>query len=145
MEFRFAEINDAGGIVAIVNNFVRETADDYEIALVSSRYLEAQLVKLISVPAGCVIIAEEMGEIVGVLVGAISGSLFSPAIVAEELMWWIEPEFRGKGLPMMRMFEKWAKDSGAVMCIMSGFDDLDRLYTIRGYKKRSTHYAKEVK
>lgn len=145
MEFRFADLSDVKGIVATVVNFAKNKGSKTEYNLFSSRHLESELTRLINSPSGCVILSVESNRVVGVLVGTISGSLFSPALAAEELMWWIEPEYRGRGLKMMRMFEQWAKDSGAVMCVMSGFDDLEKFYKLKGYEKRSTHYTKEVK
>lgn len=79
---------------------------------------------------GFVCVAEREGEIVGVLIGAVSPFWFSEETEAVELLLYVAPSARGGfvGKRMVELFKDWAKGKGAsrtVVSISSG-GDVDR-------------------
>lgn len=62
-----------------------------------------------------------------------------------ELFWWIEPDYRGNGLALLRRAEDWARECGATHSIMiSPNDRTSRLYETLGYTQLETHFLKEL-
>jgi GNAT superfamily N-acetyltransferase len=79
--------------------------------------------------------------------GMIGAHLFkhpiSGEIMVSELFWWVEPDHRGAGLPLMRALEDWARTRGAVKLQMVAPDDrTGRAYRGLGYTKLEEHFIK---
>ena len=90
-------------------------------------------------------------QLVGVLLGIIGPQFLVEANLAQELMWWVDPEYR-KTLDSVRLvllFEQWAENNGAQAIVMARFteaDDnrLDNFYRRRGFREIETHYLKKT-
>lgn len=81
--------------------------------------------------------------------GMIGAHLFrhpiSGEIMASELFWWVEPEHRGAGLPLLRALEAWARSRGAAKLQMIAPDDrTGRVYGALGYAKLETTFQKAL-
>ena len=71
---------------------------------------------------GIVIVAEQDGEVVGMLFGVTTGIWFAPKTTwAVELAWWVQPEARGgsAGIRLVTAFQDWAREQGAKLVAMS--------------------------
>ena len=84
----------------------------------------------------------------GVL-AAQAGSLpIAPVKAATELIWWIEPNARGRAaIEMLDAYENWARERGCVFANMVGLgsDPLPaRLYERRGYIAAERHFMKTL-
>lgn len=67
----------------------------------------------------------------------------SDVLVASELFWWAERD----GLPLLRAFEGWAREQGAVAVNMIGLANHERaarIYERRGYAPVETVYRRKV-
>ena len=88
----------------------------------------------------------------GVLIGTIGQHFLSPVLIAQEIMWYVHPEFRNGtgGIRLVSEFEKWAKELGAFAVVMASFkgtdsdDRLSAIYDRRGYSLIEQHYFKPV-
>ena len=71
---------------------------------------------------GLLIVAEQDGEIIGMLLGIISSLWFARRTLwASELAWWVEPAARGgtAGIRLVTAFQDWAREQGAKVVAMS--------------------------
>ena len=73
---------------------------------------------------GVMLVAEHDGKLIGMLCAHIDPATFTPAVIAAELVWWMEPEFRGgmSAVRLVRAAEGDARAKGATvfnMCILS--------------------------
>jgi GNAT superfamily N-acetyltransferase len=127
MNIRFATPEDAIPVAEMVEKFYQmamaEMLGDYD------KLAAANLIAATSVSSdACTIVAEDGDRIIGTM-GALSyNHPFKPSVrIAQELFWWVEPEYRksGIGQKMMDAGEQWAKEigcSGMVMVTMHGID-----------------------
>ena len=96
-----------------------------------------------------ILVIDADGEIEGALVGLISELYMSHTVQATELAWFVTKDYRGKpaSIRLVKSFEKWAKDKGAMQIGMgdiSGISTLEKLYTRLGYKIAESVYLKET-
>lgn len=71
---------------------------------------------------GVVLVYESSGSIYGGLLGMLAPVWFSLSDkIAVEVAWWVAPQHRGGrgGIGLIRAFELWAKESGAVSVALS--------------------------
>lgn len=85
--------------------------------------------------------------------GAIGGCMYpdpnNGELLATEFFWFVNPECRGSGIKLLKVFEKWAKEKGCKKVIMVHLSDsmpekVSNIYIRFGYRKAETHYIKEV-
>lgn len=87
-----------------------------------------------------------LNETDGLLIGCITETVYASARVAKELLWYTRHGARGRGLPMIRAFERWARSRGAVdlyCTIRDRHPAMDRLGFVPvdvGYTKRLTSW-----
>lgn len=85
----------------------------------------------------------EEGLAVGCFLGLCTPHLFLPLITAVELVWWVDPAFRGReSLELLKAFEQWAieEKKADLLCVTSHMED-PRLEV---YYKRRKYTHKEV-
>ena len=75
--------------------------------------------------------------------------LNSGTLIAAETFWFAEESHRGKGVFLMKEFEKWAKSNGCKKIAMSYMVDsmpmkVKSIYEKFGYKQAEVSYVKEV-
>lgn len=88
-------------------------------------------------------------EIHGVIGGIKYPDLNSGVICATECFWFVDKVHRGRGLILLKRFEKWAVEQECKKIIMVHLSDLmpdvvKKIYARKGYKEMETHYVKEV-
>lgn len=98
------------------------------IALACGQMLEQRLL----------LIGEFSGQIAGA-VGAMASPLYAnrSVLVAAELFWWVEPEYRNSGIGKMMLtgIEQAAKDAGVYRFSMMAFDDLELEKAAKVYER----------
>lgn len=96
-----------------------------------------------------VLISHDKGKAVGVMAAYAFTPLFSNSKVAVEVLWYLEPEYRGRrGVDMKQAFEYWAKLIGAEFVqygvLSTSPDGLEKLYQRDGMHKSETVYIKKL-
>jgi GNAT superfamily N-acetyltransferase len=93
----------------------------------------------------------DKGEVVGALIGLLSGIPINDLVFAQELMFWVDPNHRnGKTAPrLIDEYVKWAKNSGATFSRLSALDEVLEgragvLFKRKGFKAIETAYVKEL-
>jgi GNAT superfamily N-acetyltransferase len=82
-------------------------------------FTEGFVQALMGHPDGLAIVLDRDGVAVGMLIAAIGTSSVSPAPVAIEHGWYVEPEARGHGGALLAHYEQWARDKGCFAIRMS--------------------------
>jgi len=88
----------------------------------------------------------------GALIWILAPHHFNPNnIFAQELLLWIEPEYRDFGIAskLINNFEKKAKELGATHVVMSCLEAVNpkivgKIYTNRGYRLTDYNYIKDI-
>lgn len=80
----------------------------------------------------------------GVLMAMAAVSPLMPVLVADELMWWVDPASRGRwALAMLRHYEAWARGVGAAVVGVSAYDERGcALHARRGYAPFERKFGK---
>lgn len=106
---------------------------------------------LIYSPAGCVLVAEKDGQVIGWLGGGIAEQFFSRQLMAFEYGLFVVPEYRGgsAGPRLARAFIEWSKEHGAAvinMGITTGVhaELTGQLYSRLGLQRTGLLYSMEV-
>lgn len=91
---------------------------------------------------------EEM-EIVGAIGGMAYPEPYNGEMQAMEFFWFVQPEHRGVGMKLYRMFEEWARGRGCKRIRMAHLTDLmpekvHRVYERLGFEQIEVHYSKEL-
>lgn len=88
------------------------------------------------------------GKPVGMIAGMSSEMIFSREIIASEVIWWVDPEFRGgrRSLALKEAYEYWAKRIGAKYIQMANLNDdkIERYYQRTGYTLTEKAYLKVI-
>lgn len=110
-----------------------------------SRYLEMMQIGV----AHILVDVDDKDEIRGFIGFTISEDINYPRLLGYELVWLVDPRFRGIGKSLVEAYEKFCKDRGCEGVIMvhmadSMADSLSKFYTKNGYKLMETSYFKEV-
>jgi GNAT superfamily N-acetyltransferase len=95
------------------------------------------------------LIYEQDGAAVGVLAAHAAPHMLAPVKAAHEIMWWIDPEYRGQAASrMLAAYEEWAKSRGCVLIHMVGLGSdpiTSRLYERHGYRAAERHFMKPLR
>ncbi len=96
----------------------------------------------------CVVCADADDHARGVLVAHAGMHHFSPVMIASEIMWWIDPAFRGViAGQMLDAYEDWARSKGCAFVHLAGLGAspvVSRLYCRRGFQPAETHFMKPL-
>ena len=143
VNFRSGISDDLVSAVDMVRKFTKEVGTSEDLAMLDTEHFSKMFETLILSPAGFVWIAANTEDTpVGMLLGMCTSSVFSKTIAAEEILWWVEPSYRGQSSLMLKEFEIWARACNASTVVVAGFDNMQRFYERSGYTKRSAHYSK---
>jgi GNAT superfamily N-acetyltransferase len=100
---------------------------------------------------GVIFLLEDAGAIVGALGGVLYGDPYSGDAIATEFFWFVSAAARGGrgGIQLLKEFEAWARDRGALEIRMVHLLDsmpekLARIYKHFGYRPIEVHYGKEL-
>ena len=73
----------------------------------------------------------------GILLACCGPSLMGPFTVAQEVVWWVDPEYRGGSVQMLREYVKWATLRGVKaieMKSLAKFPEVSVLYRREGFE-----------
>jgi len=147
MPIRKATEEDQLDFLILAKKFLKESK--YIFSFNQSKLLENYLLA-INHDDFLILLAEENGEVVGMLAAGITSPMFSDDKVATELAWFIDKEHRGSSmsLRLIKEYEKWAKGNGCKYTSMMDLDQLNnlqRLYERQGYSLVEKTFIKELK
>lgn len=97
---------------------------------------------------GFVQVAEKDGQLIGVLIGGMAITWWSPMAQAQTLMVYVHPEHRGRvGLQLIKAFMEWAKQQGALQTVLnlSASADVERsgrLFERLGFKPQGAIFVR---
>lgn len=108
---------------------------------------------LASAPVGGVFVAEKAGKLVGMMGGFIYSPFFSEDRIASDYTFYVVPEQRRRGraaVGLIRAFEQWAFDSGAVeitpgTSTLIGAESTANFYKKLGYENRGYLFGKRIR
>lgn len=101
----------------------------------------------ISTPRHLCLVNEVDGALRGVLAAQASISPLAPVLIAQELVFWIDPEWRGDAArKMIAAYEKWAASEGCVFAGLSGLNDplVARFFRRAGFDQAENKFLKKV-
>lgn len=84
----------------------------------------------------------------GIFAATIQPHFFSLELCAQELVWWVDPSYRGRGaVKMLADYEAWARSKGchAINMVGLGGDPVTtRLYERHGFTAQERHFLKRL-
>jgi len=112
-------------------------------------HCEKMWINLITNNIGIIFLLIEHEKITGFLAALKYPDINSGELVGTEMAWFVKESQRGRGLLLLKEFEKWAKEEGCKKITMGFLIDLmpekvQRVYENMGYKASETHYIKEI-
>lgn len=146
---REAHIMDAPRLVQLGGAYVRESKG-HESYPLDVGHAIAVLSTYINSPDCLVLVAVKETTVVGFFYGILSSYPWSPVYLAVDSLLYVTPEERGAlyGVSLIRRYEAWAKQKGAVAVILSTASGVDeertgKLYERLGFKKHGINHRKE--
>ena len=109
---------------------------------VSTPFIES----LLTADDRVVLVVEAEAQIVGMIGVVVTQHPMSGERCATEMFWYLEPEFRGAGVWLLRRAERWALDRGAKFILMVSPQShaVDRIYEALGYEAGETSWYKSL-
>lgn len=145
MSIREAKEQDIPRLVEMGSRSLREGA--YKDMISDNRVQTATLAEQVINQSGKVLVAEENGQLVGLLAMFIGPHFFSGEIIATELMWYCEPEYRRSftAIGLLRAAEKTARNAGAKSMIFTApTQEVEQAYKCLGYHWVEANYRKAL-
>lgn len=143
MRIRLATLEDIDRIVAMGERFIAETP--YARFGSAPEQLEQLLAIVLEHGAGFLAETDD-GQIVGMIGFIASKQVFTGAPYASEVVWWMEPEYRGgtAGPRLLVAGEEWATRKGltSITMIAPVGTELHAFYARRGYVPVETIFLK---
>lgn len=100
---------------------------------------------LIDSDVGALFVSERDGHVVGMIGLLVFEHPFTGERAAHELFWWMEPEFRGTGLRLLKVAEQWARDAGARhLHMVAPTREVEHVYERLGYGYLEAAYQKAM-
>ncbi len=140
---REATQDDVQALIECSRNFHAECPEQYTY---EEDRVENMLSACIDNPDRVIFVIDVDGLVVGGIIGILTEMWMSGDIIATELAWFVNKEYRGReALKLLRTYEDWAESRGAdliVVADINGVTNLAPLYERRGYTKTETTYSK---
>lgn len=121
---RDANHSDIIDILLLCKQFAKEVPDFLATSDINTTKISDSLKELINSPYGFVRVVCSNNTVVGALVAVASEMLFNDKLLAQELMFWLEPEHRnGKtSVKLIKEYVKWAEDTECSLVRLSTVD-----------------------
>lgn len=143
---RRAEQSDRMAILSMVKRFHVESGVGLDF---SPAMAMATIDRVLGDDDALALVFEIDGKLRGVFAAIIHPHFFSIERCAQELVWWVEPAYRGRGaVKMLAEYEVWARSKGchAVNMVGLGTDPVTtRLYERHGYTAQERHFLKRLR
>ena len=138
MTIRYAEPADFPRLIDMGCRFLTETS--YSRFITPDREAMSKTIEKIRVG-----VMEQDERIVGMIGFIVYPHPLSGEMVSGEVMWWVEPEMRGKGIKLLRWAENEARQAGARLIQMIAPDiRVGSLYRRLGYSEVETTYQRRL-
>lgn len=146
MRIRQATLEDVPAIVAMGLRFA---ADEYRDYLRPDPAALEQLARNVITGATSIgFVAEDADAALVGMIGLMTYQQpMAGALVATEIVWWMEPEARGAraAIHLLNKGETWAREQGATKFQMiAPTDHVGAFYERMGFKKLETHYQRSL-
>ena len=144
MIIREAESADLDALIAMGEHFIAQT--DYRTRIgTNPQQLRALAVHLMNDENGALFVADVDGQLVGMIGVFAFAHPVSGERIGSEVMWWMEPDFRGAGVRLLKKAEKWTKAQGATRFQMiAPTPYVEEIYRRLGFEKVETVYQRSV-
>lgn len=143
MTIRPADAQDVPRIVEMGVRFIAES-EYWRLGTASVDKLTALALHLME--HGAMFVAEQDGAVVGMVGGFFYEHPMVDATIANEAVWWVEPEARGMvGKALRETFEQWAHERQATHVVMVAPNDrVGRHYEKVGYSTLERAFLRRV-
>jgi GNAT superfamily N-acetyltransferase len=139
---RAATSADVPRVVEMGLRFRRET--NYQRHIAENPAALANMAALL-VNAGGLLVSERERRIVGMIGFYLFPHFLSGEQIAGEVCWWVEPEFRGEGIKLLRAAETAARAAGAVrMQMIAPTNQVATIYQRCGYEFIEAAYQRTL-
>lgn len=147
MTIRTAHVGDLAVLVRMGLRFIATSS--YRGTIPASAEQLGTLVAWLLDQGGIFVAVDDEGdEPIGMLAATVIVHPMSGELVASEVAWWIEPEFRGgsAGLRLLAAAEAWARAQGATrfQMIAPAGSSVGALYRRRGYAELETTWQRPL-
>lgn len=100
---------------------------------------------LIANDLGVVFVSEHRGTVVGMIGLLLFEHPITGEVTATELFWWVEPEYRGSGVRLLKRGEHWAREAGArQLHMIAPTAEVGQLYERLGFGYLEAAYQKAI-
>jgi hypothetical protein len=139
---REATLDDLPRIVEMGRRFLKDTKYDKHL---SENPEQMKKVAELLILNKTLLISERDGKLVGMLGFVVHSHFISGDLMAGEVFWWMEPEYRGRGLRLMREMERRGRLAGAMYSQMvAPNEELANLYRRRKYEFVEATYQRSL-
>lgn len=142
MRVRTARPSD---VEAIVSGAVRFAAERYPDDEPDPAHMASVVGDLVDSDALALVLEGANNEFAGCYLGATIANLISGKPVAVEILFWVEPKFRGHGRSLLAYVEDWARSQGCGSAVLSRPETAERagkVFEAWGYVPCERHYRK---
>lgn len=143
---RIATKEDLGTLVGFAKEF--HNVSPYKDITFDNTKVSNFIEYLIEDPNSLVLLLEEDNKSVGCLLSTIEEILFGRDLMASELMYWVNPDYRGKdSWSLVEAYQYWASKLECKLCSLSTLegplvDKLDNRYKQIGFNPSEYTYLK---
>lgn len=141
---RSARADERFAITALARRFHLASGVPFDF---DAAHASMSVAAYISTPRHLCLVNEVDGALRGVLAAQASISPLAPILIAQELVFWIDPEWRGDAArKMIAAYEKWAVSEGCVFAGLSGLNDplVARFFRGAGFDQAENKFLKKV-
>lgn len=156
MAVREATMDDVDALVAMAQRFYPESPYPHIYGDMPKEQAAGLVIVAMQglashgVAPGIMLVAEEDGELTGMVCMFLDAATFTPNVIAGEIVWWVEPEHRGgaTAVRLLKAAEDTAKARGANVIRMAALstspEQAGKLYERMGYAPTEVYYTKRV-
>lgn len=121
------------------------------VTVFDDRSFEASLHRYMASPDWSVRVLDHRGAAAGMAISVVYPLYFNESHrTGQEMVWWVEPERRGRGMELHFEMERWARGQGArsfSMGAVAGLrdDTLAEAYRHQGYQRSETMFLRGLR
>ena len=132
-------------VISLIENFHAEAVSEYDGVIDKAAIIET--IKTAEHNTAFLLIINDVAQ--GILYGTMLRSPMNGGQIFQEFIWYVNKEFRGKGVWLLEEVQKYLKSSGVSIMIMavlenSKTDKIKKFYERLGFKKMETHYVRSL-
>lgn len=156
VEIREATMDDVDAIVEMAQRFYPESPyphfyGDMPVSQAAGLVIVTlQGMTEYGIKPGVMLVADDNGKLAGMVCMHIDAATFTPAVIASEIVWWVEPEYRSgtTAVRILKAAEAAAKERGATVVRMAALstspEQAGQIYERLGFVQTEVYYTKRV-